>query len=83
MSRPWARRHLFPVISSMIVIVGMVLVVETNPRLDPWLITLICIFYFLSNIAYLKMHAQFSLKRLLELGAVTILIALTSLSFLV
>ena len=83
MSKRHRQAHLFPIISTMLVLVGIILVVEADIDYNEWIITSAALLYFVSNLIYGHIKKELTVIRVLELGAVTVMLELIALQFLI
>ena len=77
------RSHLLPFVSLFLVVVFIVLVVESDIQIDHTAVSVAVILYLISNLAYGYKKKQLSVGRILEFGAVALLIELIAFRYLI
>ena len=77
------QNHLLPFISIFLVVVLIALVVESDVAIDHNVISIAVLLYLVSNIAYAFKKKELTLARILEFGAVALLVELIAFRFLI
>jgi len=60
------QQHLFPILSLLIVLVGIAVVVQSDIVLTAWHVTIASIVYLIANTSYALVKKQFEYKKLIE-----------------
>lgn len=81
-SRP-KRDYLLPVASTLIVLVGIVLLVAAEIDFTPLQVMLVVLIYFMANIVYGLSNKELTVAKVVEYGLVAALIGYIALSYLV
>jgi hypothetical protein len=77
------RHHLYPFISLLLMIFGLVVVVEGLLYVTATMITSVVLIYFLSNIAFAIINHQLTVSRTLEIGLLSLLIEYVAIAYLI
>ena len=77
------QEHLFPILSTLLVVAGIVLIVEAEIDYNVWIITAVALTYYAANLVYGHLNKELSAIRVLELGAITVMLELIALQYLI
>jgi len=83
MKKQHHQQHLFPLVSLLLVLLGIFSIVKSDLEITIWHITVVATLYFAANVSYGLVKKQLTVVKVIEFGLVALLSEYLAMMFLI